>query len=186
MELQERATLLLNRMSHGDRLAADELGPLLAEELGKLARSHLGRESSRPTIDATELVHEAFVKMIRQDGDDWQNRHQFFAVASAVMRSVLVDHARARNAQKRSADGVRVTLGPVAAGGDPPHDILDVDESLRELAELDEELGRIAEMRLFGGLNTDEIGASLELPRRTVQRRLKVANAWLAKRLKSA
>lgn len=185
MEVREHATMLLNRMSRGDRQAADELGPLLEAELGKLARSHLGREAAHHTLDATELVHEAFVRLIRIDEQDWESRHQFFGLASHVMRSVLVDHARAKKARKRSSGGVRVTLGPLAAAPASPLDVLAVDEALTGLAAMDEELGRIAELRLFGGLDTDEIGETLKLPRRTVQRRWKVASAWLQTRLRA-
>ncbi len=183
MEVREHATLLLNRMSRGDRQAAEELGPLLETELGKLARGHLGREAKHHTLDATELVHEAFVRLIRTDEQAYESRQQFFALASHVMRSVLVDHARAKGARKRSASGVRVTLAPIAAADTSPLDVLAVDEALSALAEMDEELGRIAELRLFGGLDTDEIGEAVGLPRRTVQRRWKVASAWLSKRL---
>lgn len=187
MKPQGRATELLNRMSSGDSSVSPELMDLIYTELHGLARAFMSRERDDHTLQPTALVHEAFLRLVDQSGASWKSRGHFYALASRVMRSLLVDHAREKGAKKRGGDRVRIpleerTLDP-ASERETEIDMLDLHAALEYLAEVDGELVQVVELRFFGGLSVKETAAALELPVRTVERRLQVANAWLREQL---
>jgi RNA polymerase sigma factor (TIGR02999 family) len=173
-------TGLLVAWSEGDASARDRLVPVVYEELRRRAAAHLKRERRAQTLQPTDLVHEAYLRLVNQNHAVWRNRAQFFAVAAEIMRRVLVDRARARLAAKRSGQWARVTLDPSAAELPPVDlDVLDLDTALSRLAAIDERKSRIAELRFFGGLSLEETGEVLELSLATVERDWQFARAWL-------
>ena len=172
-------TALLNDWRRGDAGAADELLPLVYDELRKLAASHMRRERPGHTFSPTDLVSEAYVRLLQGAPDAWDDRVHFFAIAARVMRQILVDHARKRAAGKRGAGGEKVELdGDVPALERPAH-VLALDDALRELAQFDERKARAIELVYFGGMTQDEVAAVLEVSVTTVARDLKVAEAWI-------
>jgi RNA polymerase sigma factor (TIGR02999 family) len=177
-------TRLLHAWGQGDEGARDRLLPVVYRELRRRAAGHLRHERSGHTLRPTDLVHETYLRLCDQNAA-WQNREQFFGVASRLMRRILVDHARRRAAAKRGA-GIRVTLAPglVAAGQEP--DLLDLDAALDELARLDERQAHIVELRYFGGLSIEEAARVLQFSPATVSREWAAAKAWLYGRLKTA
>ena len=169
-------TRLLNRLGSGDPEAAHELVPLVYSELHDLASALLGREP-HATLQPTVIVHEAWLRFAGE-GASFESRFQFYALASKIMRSVLVDHARARAAQKRGGEHRQITW--IDAGAeDRPLDLLDLDEALQRLEALDGELFRIVELRFFGGLSHPEIAQALGLSLPTIERRWRLARTWL-------
>ena len=173
-------TVLLHRLHGGDRDAFDRLLPLLYEELRGAARRALAREQVGHTLQATDLVHEAFVKLVPSAGTSWQDRAHFLAVASRAMRQVLVEHARRRLADKRGGGAAHVTLGEGdAAQGHDAEEMLALDDALSRLEALQPRLRAIVEHRFFGGLSEREIAEVLGVSERTVQRDWMRARAWL-------
>ena len=175
-------TRLLQAWHEGDEAARDRLIPVVYQELRKRAAAYLRRERPGHTLRPTDLVHETYLRLCEQDAG-WQNRDQFFGVASRLMRRILVDHARARSAAKRGG-ALRVTLaeGLGASAASEP-ELLDLDTALDELAAIDEGQARLVEMRYFGGLTLEEISGVLGLSRATVSREWVTAKAWLYRRL---
>jgi RNA polymerase sigma factor (TIGR02999 family) len=180
-------TALLQAWSDGNAEARDLLVPVVYDELRRRAAAFLRRERSGHTLQPTALVHEAYLRLVKQDRAAWQNRAQFFAVASEVMRRVLVDRARARKMAKRSGRWARVSLVEDAARTSPREvDVLDLDMALDELAAFDDRKARVAEMRFFGGLSLEEIGVALDTSVATTMRDWQAARAWLFRRLTRA
>jgi RNA polymerase sigma factor (TIGR02999 family) len=180
-----QVTRLLQAWSQGDATARDRLIPVVYGELRRRAAAHLRHERSAHTLHPTDLVHETYLRLCAQN-PAWQNREQFFAVASRLMRRILVDHARARSAAKRGG-GLRVTLTPsggASAAADP--DLLDLDAALGELAAFDETQARLVELRFFGGLSVEEAAAVMGVSRTTANREWQTAKAWLYRRLRQA
>jgi len=177
-------TELLRAWSEGDSGALDRLMPLVYDELRRRAAAYLRRERRNDTLQPTALVHEAYLRLVDQRRAAWQNRAQFFGVASQMMRRILVDRARARRMAKRSGRWARVTLVE-AEKATPPVDVevLDLDAALTELAAFDPRKSRIAELRFFGGLSLEESGQVLGLSVATVERDWQAARAWLFKTL---
>jgi RNA polymerase sigma factor (TIGR02999 family) len=160
------------------------LVPLVYRELKRRAGGYLRRERPDHTLQATALVHEAYVRLVGQDRAAWQNRGQFFGIASQMMRRILVDHARERQAAKRPGAGVRVTLGDeVAATSGPDCDLLLLDQALTELAEVEPRQAQVVELRYFGGLSEQEVAEALSLSRATVTREWQEARRWLYRRM---
>jgi RNA polymerase sigma factor (TIGR02999 family) len=180
-------TLLLHAAASGSREDLDALMSAIYHDMRRLAASHLGSERPDHTLQPTALVHEAYVKLIDQRTTDWKDRLHFFAVASRIIRRILIDHARARLADKRGGDRTLVSLAdhdPAApSSGAPSVDLLALDEALDELARLDEQQARIVELRYFGGCSIEEIAQVLEIGKRTVDRDWQAARAWLFLRL---
>jgi RNA polymerase sigma factor (TIGR02999 family) len=173
-------TLLLNKLAAGDQKAADQLFPLLYDELRRLASRHLGHERSDHTLQATALVHEAYVKLAAQKDAKWQNRTQFFGVASQAMRRILVDYARGKQRIRRGGKQQKMSLDEVLlVSPDRSEEVLAVHESLSRLETLDARQARIVEMRYFGGLTVEEIAEVVGISTKTVMRELNVAKAWL-------
>jgi RNA polymerase sigma factor (TIGR02999 family) len=176
-------TALLQAWSEGDASARDRLIPLIYDELRRRAAGHLRRERGGHTLRPTDLVHETYLKLCAQNAA-WQNREQVFAVASSLMRRILVDHARKHGSAKRGR-GLRVTLAEGLAASTPAEpDLLDLDVALDELAALDERQARLVELRFFGGLSIEETATALEVSLATANRDWVTAKAWLYRRLK--
>jgi RNA polymerase sigma-70 factor (ECF subfamily) len=176
-------TRLLHAWNLGDDQARERLIPVVYQELRRRAAAHLRRERREHTFRPTDLVHETYLRLCEQNSA-WQNREQFFGVASRLMRRILVDHARARGAAKRGR-ALRVTLieGVQDAAAAEP-DMLDLDAAMNELHALDERQSQLVELRYFGGLTLDEAAAALGVSRATANREWAMAKAWLFLRLK--
>jgi RNA polymerase sigma factor (TIGR02999 family) len=173
-------TLLLNKLAAGDQKAAAELVPLVYEELRRLAARHLAHERSDHTLQATALVHEAYVKLAAQKDAKWQNRAQFFGVASQAMRRILVDYARGKQRIRRGGKQQKVSLDDVSlVSPGRTEEVLAVHESLSRLEMVDARQARIVELRYFGGLKVEEIAEVVGISAKTVMRELNVAKAWL-------
>jgi RNA polymerase sigma-70 factor (ECF subfamily) len=159
--------------------AAARLFDLLYSELRRLAERHLLNERPGHTLQATALVHEAYLRLAGGH-QDWRNRSHFFAIASSAMRRILVDHARAKRAAKRPGSQKQANLDDLPSLSNQHHDdVLEIDLALRKLSELDARQGRIVEMRYFGGLTSEEAAEALGVSTITVQRDWVVARAWL-------
>ena len=177
-------TGLLQAWSNGNLEARDRLVPVVYDELRRRAAAFLRRERSGHTLQPTALVHEAYLRLVNQDRAAWRNRAQFFAIASEIMRRILVDRARARKMAKRSGRWARVSLVEDAAHASPREvDVLDLDMALDELAALDRRKARVAELRFFAGLSLEEIGLVLDTSVATTMRDWQAGRAWLFKRL---
>ena len=173
-------TLLLNKLAAGDQEAAAELVPLVYEELRRLAARRLRHERPNHTLQTTALVHEAYVKLAGQRDANWQNRAQFFGVASQVMRRILVDYARGKQRIRRGGKQQKVSLDNVLlVSPDRTEEVLAVHESLSRLEMLDARQARIVELRYFGGLTVEEAAKVVGISAKTVMRELNVAKAWL-------
>jgi RNA polymerase sigma factor (TIGR02999 family) len=173
-------TSLLNKLAAGDQESAAQLVPLVYEELRHLAARRLRQERPDHTLQATALVHEAYVKLSAQRDAKWQNRAQFFGVASQVMRRILVDYARGQQRIRRGGKKQKVSLDDVLlVSPDRTEEVLPVHESLSRLEKLDARQARIVEMRYFGGLTIEETAEVVGISTKTVMRELNVAKAWL-------
>lgn len=177
-------TELLVRWRAGDQGALEALVPLVYKELRDIARRHLQRERPGHTLQSAALVHEAYLRLIDQRPFDTENRAHFLAVASRLMRQILVDYARSHGAAKRGADR-RVELdASLVLPQVRSTDVVALDDALHGLAKLDEQQGRIVELRFFGGLAIDEIAEALDISPSTVKRDWNVAKAWLTRQMK--
>jgi RNA polymerase sigma factor (TIGR02999 family) len=177
-------TRLLRAWSRGNAHAQDALLPLVYEDLRRRAAAHLRAERRDHTLQPTALVHEAYLRLLGQRDVDWQSRAHFLALASRMMRRVLVDHARTRAAAKRPAEALRVTLeGDLASVHPRGCDLLLLDQALSELSHLDERQGSIVELCYFGGLTESEVAGALSVSRSTVARELRSAKAWIYRRM---
>ena len=166
-------TALLKQWSRGDREALDRVLPLVYEELRRIAARQLRSDAAAQSVDPTDLVHALYLQLLGQQRATWLNRHQFFSIVATMMRRILVDHARARLADKRG--GSTVTLSLTSLDGDVPGgetgvtDVLEVDRALERLAARDPEHARIVEMRFFAGLSIEETAAALDLSNRPLK-----------------
>ena len=177
-------TSLLRAWSAGDQLAQEDLLPLVYQALRERAAVHLRRERRDHTLQPTALVHEVYLRLAVQRGVAWQGRLHFLALASTVMRRVLIDYARARIAAKRFDESLRVVLDGDLATIDPPGwELLLLDQALSELADLDRRQARMVELVYFGGLTEAEAADVVSVSRSTVARELRSAKAWLYRRM---
>jgi RNA polymerase sigma-70 factor (ECF subfamily) len=178
-------TVLLARMSSGQRDALEQLLPLVYHELRRLAARYMQDERPGHTLQPTALVHEAYLRLTNQDRANWQNRAQFMGVAGQLMRRILVDHARKRCAAKRG--GSLLTLDESAskqlADVSRPEEILAVHLTLERLERLDPQQGKLVELRYFAGLSAEETAEAMGLSLRTVEREWTTAKAWLRSQL---
>jgi RNA polymerase sigma factor (TIGR02999 family) len=174
---------LLQQWAGGDVRAREDLVALVYQDLRKRAAAYLRRERRDHTLQPTALVNEAYMRLMGQHRVTWLNRAQFFGVAAQIMRRILIDHARERDAAKRPG-GVRVTLDE-GMRTVPPIDceVLMLDDALQELAGMDERQAHIVELKYFGGLSEEEVAAVLSLSRATVTREWQSARAWLYRRM---
>ena len=170
--------------NQGKALASDEWTALLYSELRRLASYYMQQERGNHTLQATALVHEAYLRLIDQHGVQWKNRNQFLGVAATVMRRVLLDYSRGYQAAKRGGNVERVFLQEAAiASKSRPADIVALDEALTKLSEVDPQQAHLVELRFFGGLSIEEAAGVLAVSPATVKRNWNVAKAWLAREL---
>ena len=183
---QDEVTLLLHRLNAGDKSATEQLIPVVYDELRRLAAACMRRERVDHTLQPTALVHEAWLRLVEQREWNLQNRAHFFGMAAQVMRRILIDHARAANAEKRGGDQIIVSLeNAMAVAVEYPTQLLDAHRALERLDQLDQRRAHIAELRFFGGLSIDEIAEILGVAPRTVNRQWRAARAWLSRELSS-
>ena len=175
----QHVTQLLVDWQRGDKLALDQLMPIVYRELRSVAASYLKGERPDHTLQPTALIHESYVRMVEQDLPQWESRAHFFGVASRLMRQILVDHARGRKANKRGGDQVRVPFEEAQTVCVGSERLLTLDAALDKLSELDERKTRIVEMRLFGGMTVADIALALEVSEPTIKRDLRMVKAWL-------
>ena len=178
-----QVTELLVRWSGGDAAAREKLVPLVYDELRRMARHCLaGHEGN--TLQSTALVHEAYLRLVDHTSVQWNDRVHFFAVAAQLMRRILIDHIRMRNAKKRGGDSVTLVLDEsVALPQQREIDLVALDEALNSLAELDQRQCRLVELRFFAGLSIDETSQALEISPATVKREWATARLWLFQRM---
>jgi RNA polymerase sigma factor (TIGR02999 family) len=181
-------TDLLRQWSLGHRAALDRLLPLVYAELRKIAARQLRADQAEHSVDPTELVHTLYLQLLGQRRASWANRTQFYAVVAQMMRRILVDHARARTADKRGGGAVSVSLASLAEDAGPEHspisDVLAVDRALERLAARDPEHARIVELRFFAGLSIEETAHVLDRSPATIKRAWRLAKAWLFRELR--
>jgi len=183
--VRQEVTLLLNRLGDGDQNAAAQLVPLVYQELHRLASQCLRHERPGHTLQATALVHEAYLKLAGQPDAKFQNRAHFFAVASQLMRRILVDYARAQQRSKRGGKQQKVSLDDtLLVSPDRTDELLAINQMLARLEAMDPRQGRIVELRYFGGLTIDETAEVLRVSSKTVLREWSLAKAWLYGNLK--
>jgi RNA polymerase sigma factor (TIGR02999 family) len=174
---------LLEAWSKGDEAAREDLIPLVYDELRRVAARHLSRERRDHTLRATALVHETYLRLVEQKRARWRSRAHFFAVAAGLMRRILVDHARSHRATKRGGELRRVPLNEALVVAASRHvELVALDEALAELSALDPKLGRVVELRFFGGLSIEETAEVEGLSPATVKRNWNMAKAWLYSR----
>jgi RNA polymerase sigma factor (TIGR02999 family) len=172
-------TALLAAWSGGEREALDRLMPIVHRELRSLASLQLRKERRAHTLQPTALVNEAFLRLVDQRRVRWESRSHFFAVAATTMRRVLVDYARRRHARKRGSDPFRLPLEKVRIAVDPEVDLLDLESVLGRLEELDPQLARLVELRVFAGCTIEEAARALRISPSTVKREWRTAQVWL-------
>jgi RNA polymerase sigma factor (TIGR02999 family) len=177
-------THLLKEWTDGDERALERLTPLVYEELRHQAARYLRRERPGHTLQTTALIHEAYLRLIDAKDIHWQSRAHFFAIAANLMRRVLVDHARRRDAYKRGGANLRLTLDEsIAVANEVDVDLLAIDQALDRLATIDPQQARIVELRFFSGLSVEETAAALGVSPKTVKRDWSVARAWLRREI---
>lgn len=182
--MSQNITHLLKEWSDGDERALDKLTPLVYDELRRQASRYLRRERRGHTLQTTALINEAYLRLIDARDVHWQGRAHFFAIAANLMRRVLVDHARRRDAEKRGGSGLRLTLDEgLAVAKETDVDLLAIDEALDRLAKIDPQQARVVELRFFSGLTVDETAAALGVSPKTVKRDWSVARAWLRREI---
>ena len=179
-------TRLLREAAEGDRDSLDHLVPLLYEHLRRLAHHRLHAERSGHTLNTTALVHEAYLELVDVNHARWRDRAHFLAAASRVMRHLLVDYARARNAKKRGGGWVQAELEPdeLLLSAEHAEAVEELDGALERLAELSPRKARLLEQRYFGGLKLEECAEALGVSLATVKNDLKLGRAWLARELR--
>lgn len=181
---RQQVTQVLIDWSNGDRAAADRLMPLIYDELRQIARGYLQGERADHTLQATGLVHEAYLRLVDQTTTTWQNRAHFFGVAAGVMRRVLVDHARRHRTEKRGGTWDKLEFDEALAPGFSRRvDLVALDDALQDLAKRDPRQSQIVELRFFGGLTTEEAAEVLDVSPRTVKREWRRAKAWLRREI---
>ena len=178
-----QVTQLLLAWRNGDAAALNELTPLVYDELHRLAGAYLRRERRGHTLQTSGLVNEAFVRLIGQRAD-WQNRAHFFGIAAQLMRRILVDYARNRQATKRGGNELHLALDEALDEAEAQHaDLVALDDALSSLAKFDPRQSRIVELRYFGGLTIQEVAEVLSLSDSTIEREWNIARAWLQREL---
>jgi len=176
----EEVTQLLRAWSRGDKKALDRLIPLVWAELHQLAHRYLKREAARHTLQTTALVNEVYLRLVDASQVEWQDRAHFFAISANLMRRILVDLARTRQAKKHGGHVVKIALNDEHGLTPPPEvDVIALDEALETLATFDPRAARIVELRFFGGLSVEEAGEVIGVSPRTIKRDWAAAKVWL-------
>jgi RNA polymerase sigma factor (TIGR02999 family) len=178
-------TVLLHKITSGDETAPEQLLPLVYDELRKLAAGYLKNERPGHTLQATALVHEAYLKLVDWENISWQGRAHFFSVSAQVMRNILVDHARRKKAEVHGGGLRKLALDEAISFSQIRDvDLVDLDEALRELEKLDRRQSKIVELRFFAGLTIEETAQALDVSTMTVSRDWNFVKAWLYRRLR--
>jgi RNA polymerase sigma factor (TIGR02999 family) len=183
-DLAVAVTTLLHAWRRGDQAAFERLVPIVYDELRRRARHYLRGERPNHTLQPTALVNEAYVRLVKLDHVDWQDRTHFFVVAARQMRRILVDAARARRGQKRGGGAVRVVFDEALAVSERGPDVVALDDALALLAAKDERKARVVELRFFGGLTNTQIAAALGVSNDTITRDWQMAKLWLRRELR--
>jgi RNA polymerase sigma factor (TIGR02999 family) len=177
-------TLVLQEINRGSPHSTEELLPLVYEQLRRLAAARLAQEPSGQTLQATALVHEAWLRLLKDEGQSWENRGHFFGAASEAMRRIVIENARRKSRLKRGGGLQRVDIGEIDLAETTPDDkILMIDEALEALQAEDPDMARLVVMKFFGGLTNDEAAETLGITERTVRRQWTFAKAWLLDRI---
>ena len=176
-------TILLDRINAGDGEAPEKLLPLVYDDLRRLASGYLKNEHNAYTLQATALVHEAYIRLVDWENVSWQNRAHFFSVAAGVMRKILVDNARSKNAQKRSGQKIELDEA-ISFPKEKEIDILRLEEAFETLEKVDERQAKIVELRFFGGLSIEETAYVMKISETTVRREWTFAKAWFQRELR--
>jgi RNA polymerase sigma factor (TIGR02999 family) len=177
-------TQLLNKARAGDKKSLDRLLPIVYDELRRVAENQLRSERENHTLQATALVHEAYLRLLEQTRIDWHNRFHFFSIAAEMMRRILVNYSIRRNAKKRGEGVTLISLeNDVGHDARQDFDLIALDTALTEMGEFDERQAKIVELKFFGGLTTEETARVLEISESTVKREWRVAKAWLKTKL---
>jgi RNA polymerase sigma factor (TIGR02999 family) len=185
MTTPEPITQLLIDWNNGSPEALEKLMPMVEAELRRIAANYMRRERPGHTLQTSALVNEAYLKLVDQREVRWQNRSHFFALASQLMRRILLDHARTQGRVKRGGEAVHVNLEDVAVmSPQKSEELIALDEALTRLAEFDPQKGRLVEMRFFGGLTVEEVAEVLEIAPVTVMLHWRLAKAWLQKEMR--
>ena len=180
-------TRILNAIEQGDGKAAERLLPLVYEELRLLAARKLSQEPPGQTLQATALVHEAYIRLVGEEAQNWGNQRHFFLAASEAMRRILIDNARRKKSQKRGGNQQRVDFNHIGvADKDLPGDLLELDEVLRRLTDHDPEVADLVKLRYFGGLTLEQAAKIKDISRRTAGRHWKYARLWLYREMTKA
>lgn len=175
---------LLVQWSNGDQTALDNLMPIVYDELHRMAKRFMKRQDGGHTMQTTELIHEAYLKLSGNEEKNWKNRSHFFGVAAQAMRHILVDHARSKKSQRRGGDKQRITLAENQfVSNERADEIVALDDALTRLAALDERKSRVVEMKFFAGLNFEEIAEVLQMSIITIKRDWSFAKNWLSKEI---
>jgi len=183
-QVQEQITHLLGQLQEGDSRAVDRLLPLVYDQMRAMAGKQLRFERADHTLNATALVHEAYLKLVDQNRMQWQNRAHFLAIAAQAMRRILINYANARRAEKRGGGEPVVTFNEELFKQDArADDLVALDAALDKLKELNERQAKVVEFRFFGGLTQEEIAEVLKVSPPTVQRDWRLARAWLSREL---
>lgn len=179
-KLPDEVTQLLLSWNSGNEEALDELIPLVYSELRRLARLYMGRERPNHTLQTSALINEAYLRLVDQQKVEWHDRAHFFAVASQVMRNILIDHARKYQSARRGAGAQKVPLEEsVMVNSQKASELVNLDEALTSLAAFDSRKSQIVELQFFGGLSLEEIAEVMKISRATVKRELQAAKLWL-------
>jgi RNA polymerase sigma-70 factor, ECF subfamily len=176
-------TQLLQAWSHGQASALEKLLPLVYADLRRRARRYMGRERQGHSLETTDLIHEAYLRLVASKPVDWRSRAHFFALSARLMRQILVDHARSRGYVKRGGGRHQVTFDETLVCGQLDWDLVALDDALSALAAADARKGRVVEMRFFGGLSAKETAEVLEVSPQTVLRDWRLSKVWLLRRL---
>ena len=180
MSSTHEVTELLTAWSGGDKAALDKLMPLIHQELRRLAHHYMSRERPGHTMQTTALVNEAYLRLVNREGVHWQNRAHFFAIASQLMRHILVDHARSHAYAKRGGGAQTISLDEaMVVSQERAAEVVALDDVLKQLADIDPQQSRIVELRFFGGLTIEETAVVLGLSPATIKREWQTAKAWL-------
>ena len=180
---QLNITLLLEDCVNGKKNAVNELLPLVYNELKRISSKYLHEEYRNHTLQTTELVHEAYIKLVGGQEINWQNRGHFFGIAANSMRQILVDYARKRNSQKRGEGKTHLSLENAGDIAFESEDIIALDEAMKKLEAFDPDLSKVVELRFFAGLNVEETSKVLDRSASTVKREWSLARAWLFREL---
>lgn len=187
MSVSHSVTKLLEQWNNGDREALDKLMPLIYEELRKMARRYMRQQNPGHTLQTTALIHEAYLRMVKQKEKHFQNRTHFFGVAAQAMRHILVDYARERHTAKRGGGARPISLEEAAlVSPERAVELINFDEALNELEKLSKRQSRVVELRYFGGLSVEETATVLEVSPETVMRDWSIARTWLHRALSPA